>query len=76
MSYGSRGQLSIGGLGAWGRTQPHTRLVLTGMGNEQAGLLDAFEGALLTWEEWDAGLAPCLGERDVLAPWLGDRHLT
>lgn len=69
---GSGGQVSIGGLGAWGAVQPQTRLVMTGTGDEQTALREAFQAALLTPGEWHAGLAPWLGSADVLAPWLGE----
>jgi G3E family GTPase len=71
---GAGGQLSIGGLGTWGADRPRTRLVLTGTGDERALLREAFHAALLTQDEWDAGLAPWLGSADVLEPWLGERH--
>lgn len=71
---GSGGQLSIGEIGPWGLLGPRTRLVVTGTGHEAPGLRAAFEAALLTPEEWRAGLAPWLGATDVLEPWLGDRH--
>ncbi|GGC16097.1 GTP-binding protein [Cellulomonas carbonis] len=71
---GSGGQLSIGGMGEWGRHVPRTRLVITGTGDQQELLREAFEDALVTEDEWRVGLAPWLGSADVLAPWLGDRH--
>jgi G3E family GTPase len=71
---GSGGQLSIGEIGPWGLLGPRTRLVVTGTGAEAPGLRSAFEDALLTADEWRAGLAPWLGAADVLEPWLGNRH--
>ncbi len=70
---GAGGQLSIGSMGRWGRRQPDTRLVLTGLEDVRHELVAAFEDVLMTPGEHAAGLAPWLGRQDVLAPWLGDR---
>jgi len=70
---GAGGQLSVGAVGTWGRRDPDTRLVFTGVADVRAELLAAFEDVLLTAEEHARGLHPWLGRDDVLAPWLGDR---
>lgn len=69
---GAGGQLSIGSYSTWGRREPVTRLVLTGLGTAPADLGDAFEDMLLTPAEslldqrsWDV-------LEDGLEPWLGD----
>lgn len=70
---GAGGQLSVGQLGTWGRREPDTRLVFTGVGDWAGDLVDAFGDVLTTEAEHRAGLVPWLGRDDVLEPWLGDR---
>lgn len=70
---GAGGQLSIGAAGPWGRRTPDTRIVMTGTGDEAAGLRAAFDELVLTEAEVRRGYAPWLGRPDVLEPWLGDR---
>lgn len=70
---GAGGQLSVGELGTWGRREPDTRLVFTGVGDWAGDLVDAFADVLMTEAEHRAGLTPWLGREDVLEPWLGDR---
>jgi G3E family GTPase len=70
---GAGGQLSIGVHGTVGRGTPQTRLLFTGVGCfPQDGLVEAFEGLLVTSTEarldpqtWDVA-------EDGLEPWLGD----
>ena len=68
---GAGGLLSIGTDGSWGRRSPHTRIVLTGVGNRPDGLDEAFESLLLTTTElrrrgpfWEV-------QEDGLEPWMG-----
>jgi hypothetical protein len=70
---GAGGQLAIGALGRWGTRTPGTRLVITGVEDVRAELVDAFEEVLMTAREYADGLHPWLGREDVLEPWLGDR---
>lgn len=70
---GAGGQLSVGAMGRWGRREPGTRLVFTGVDDVRDELRAAFEEVLMTPAEVAAGLHPWLGREDVLAPWLGDR---
>jgi G3E family GTPase len=70
---GAGGQLAIGALGRWGARTPGTRLVITGVEDVRAELVDAFEDVLMTAAEYADGLHPWLGRTDVLEPWLGDR---
>ncbi|GAA4730789.1 GTP-binding protein [Isoptericola chiayiensis] len=82
---GAGGQLCIADLGTWDEVaaghEPHTRIVVVGAGtiaegeSARARLTAAFRAALATDEELaDGGLA-WLGGEDVLAPWLGLRHV-
>lgn len=70
---GAGGQVSIGDLGPWGSQPPRTELVVTGVGDQEEQIRDAFNDSLLTRSEMSQGLAPWLGREDVLAQWLGDR---
>jgi G3E family GTPase len=67
---GSGGQLSIGSAGLAGRTPPTTRLLLTGVGVEPAGLREAFEDLLVVPGEELLAAVRRTGE-DGLEPWLG-----
>ncbi len=69
---GAGGQLSIGSYRSWGRRQPVTRLIFTGLGKAPHDLVSAFEDLLLSPREalldqrgWDV-------LEDGFEPWLGD----
>lgn len=64
---GAGGQLSIGDHGSWGRSEPFTRIVLTGVGAAPEHLRPAFAHLLATPTE---GGAWSVGE-DGFEPWLG-----
>ncbi|WP_029288248.1 GTP-binding protein [Cellulomonas sp. HZM] len=68
---GAGGQLSIGVSGEWGRREPDTCLVVTGVGAGQAEVRRAFDDILMTEHELRDGLTSWLGRPDVLEPWLG-----
>ena len=70
---GAGGQLSVGEAGTWGRHEPDTRLLFTGVGDWAGDLVDAFADVVVTEAEHRAGLAGWLGRADVLEPWLGER---
>lgn len=68
---GAGGQLSIGDHAAWGRHQPFTRIVLTGVGAAPADLRAAFDHLLVT-EPASAGEAGGWNvTEDGFEPWLG-----
>lgn len=70
---GAGGQLSIGDARPWGRHEPFTRVVLTGVGAAPAHLRPAFERLLATDAELRDGFADAawqVGE-DGFEPWLG-----
>jgi G3E family GTPase len=71
---GAGAQLSIGIHGQWGQRAPATSLMFTGVSEQRRGLVAAFEEALLTAEEQEAGLGQFLGREDGLDPWLGRRE--
>ncbi|WP_193611734.1 GTP-binding protein [Nocardioides lijunqiniae] len=69
---GAGGQLSIGSHSRWGRRDPVTRLIMTGLGAMPRDLPAAFEDLLLSPSEalldrrgWDVA-------EDGLEPWLGE----
>jgi G3E family GTPase len=68
---GAGGHLSIGSYGAWNRSEPVTRLLLTGLGAEPAGLGAAF-GSLLATPAELASRPRWRVLEDGLEPWLGD----
>lgn len=68
---GAAGHVSVGRIGDW-PSSPGTRLVVTGIGGDPAGVVEAFEEALLTDVELAGGLAAWAGRPDGLDPWLGD----
>ncbi|MEI5676321.1 MULTISPECIES: CobW family GTP-binding protein [unclassified Nocardioides] len=67
---GAGGQLSIGAGEPWRDREPHTRIVLTGVGAEPAHLRDAFAAMLLGPDEAAAGGGWRVAE-DGFEPWLG-----
>lgn len=70
---GAGAQLSLGSLGDWGDRAPATSLVFTGIAEERAALIEAFDSVLLTPEEEADGPVAWLGRDDGLDPWLGER---
>lgn len=71
---GAGAQLSIGTHGEWGVRPPATSLVFTGIAEERAQLVEAFDAMLLTPEEEGRGLVQWLGLDDGLDEWLGPRR--
>lgn len=67
---GAGGQLSIGAGEPWRDREPHTRIVLTGVGAEPAHLRDAFAALLLGPDEAAARGRWRVAE-DGFEPWLG-----
>jgi G3E family GTPase len=70
---GAGAQLSIGAHEDWGHRPPATSLLFTGIAEERASLVDAFDTVLLTPEEESRGLSPWRGLDDGLDQWLGAR---
>lgn len=71
---GAGGQLSIGTVDDWGRTEPCTHLVVTGDDPaDRERVRAAFADCLFTAAEWRRGLLPWLGRADAFDPWLGER---
>jgi G3E family GTPase len=69
---GAGGQLSIGSYSRWGRQDPATRLIFTGVGTPPADLAAAFEELLLTPTEAQLDQRSWDVLEDGLEPWLGD----
>lgn len=79
---GAGGQLSVGELGAWGKTKARTRLVITGTTRDPAEIERAFAKALMTdaelargletWNDRDDGWDFWLGPRDGGPEWMGE----
>lgn len=73
---GAGGQLAFADLGPWSEvcagTEPHTRIVVVGVGDERQALQEAFQAALCTADELATGVE-WLWREDHLAPWLGGR---
>lgn len=55
---GAGRQLSVGDQGAWRAQGPHTRIVVTGIGNERPGIKSAFADSLVLPGEVDAASDP------------------
>ncbi|MCM0621183.1 GTP-binding protein [Nocardioides bruguierae] len=68
---GAGGQLSIGTVRPWGPIRPFTRIVVTGVGERPAHLVDAFEHLLVTAEELELRGPAWETVEDGLEPWLG-----
>ena len=70
---GAGGQVSIGTRGSWGRARPLTRLLFTGLLEDDVRprLREAFDGVLLTDDELRARGPRWEVARDGLEPWLG-----
>ncbi|MGQ7297555.1 GTP-binding protein [Quadrisphaera sp. KR29] len=73
---GAGGQLSVGDAGPWGATglevERSTRLVVTGVEEDPAPVLAAFQDSLLTDAELARGLGRWAGRSDGFEPWLGE----
>ena len=73
---GAGGRLSVGAHSTWSAVgrEPFTRIVVTGVEDEAADVVAAFEATLLTDAELASGLAAWAGREDGYDPWLGARH--
>lgn len=68
---GAGSQLSIGTEAPWGRAEPFTRIVVTGLGTPADHLRPAFESLLLGPAETDARHGSWRTTYDGFEPWLG-----
>lgn len=70
---GAGGQVSVGVIGEVRTELPSTRLVVTGIGDQDRHrVMRAFAASLLDDAEWQRGLLPWLGRDDGMSPWLGE----
>lgn len=67
---GAGGQLSVGSVGSWSGTEPRTRIVVTGIGSDEAQVIDALNASLMTEREL-VGAVRWVGRDDGFDPWLG-----
>lgn len=68
---GSGGQLSIGSAGAWGRSRPLTRIVVTGLDDDGPQIQADFERCLVTEAEMRVRGTLWEVAEDGFEPWLG-----
>lgn len=68
---GAGGQLSVGSVGAWGMSQPLTRITVTGLDDGADAVRAAFERCLLTGPETAARGTHWQMSQDGFEPWLG-----
>ncbi|UFU06022.1 hypothetical protein [Ruania halotolerans] len=74
--YGGGRQVSVGVADHRGGPDPSTRWLVVGAGPGREDVVAAFERAVLTAAEQEAGLLPWLGREDPLEPYLGARSTT